>query len=275
MGLGAAFVMPSTLSILNSVFPPRERPQAIAAWSAVAGVGIVIGPTLGGLLLIALLVGQRLPDQRAARRARADRRAPDRAGNRRAGPAIASTWRGTVLGGRRPVCHRGRHHRGAGPWLDRARDPRRGGRRARRARRFIWWELRTEHPLIDLRVFTSRAFSAAAASVTIIFFALFGSLFVLTQYLQLVHGYSPLSAGVRALPFALAMGADLAAVSPVIAQRLGVRDRDPGRPGADGPRPGRPVHRGRAHQLPAAGRGRRHHGRGHGPGDGARQHRPS
>ena len=51
MGLGAAFVMPATLSILNAVFPPRERPQAIAAWSAVAGVGIVIGPTLGGLLL--------------------------------------------------------------------------------------------------------------------------------------------------------------------------------------------------------------------------------
>src|SRR5712691_9014822 len=51
MGLGAAFVMPATLSLLNSVFPPKERPQAIAAWSAVAGVGIVIGPTLGGLLL--------------------------------------------------------------------------------------------------------------------------------------------------------------------------------------------------------------------------------
>src|ERR1700735_3423498 len=51
MGLGATFVMPATLSILNAVFPPEERPQAIAAWSAVAGVGIVIGPTLGGLLL--------------------------------------------------------------------------------------------------------------------------------------------------------------------------------------------------------------------------------
>src|SRR5580698_1401563 len=51
MGLGAAFVMPATLSILNAVFPPKERPQAIAAWSAVTGTGIVIGPTLGGLLL--------------------------------------------------------------------------------------------------------------------------------------------------------------------------------------------------------------------------------
>src|ERR1022692_1380627 len=51
MGFGAAFVMPATLSILNAVFPPRERAQAIAAWSAVAGVGVIIGPTLGGLLL--------------------------------------------------------------------------------------------------------------------------------------------------------------------------------------------------------------------------------
>ena len=51
MGLGAAFVMPATLSILNAVFPPKERPLAIAAWSAVTGIGIVIGPTLGGLLL--------------------------------------------------------------------------------------------------------------------------------------------------------------------------------------------------------------------------------
>ena len=51
MGLGAAFVMPATLSILNAVFPPKERPQAIAAWSAVTGIGIVIGPTLGGLLV--------------------------------------------------------------------------------------------------------------------------------------------------------------------------------------------------------------------------------
>jgi len=73
-----------------------------------------------------------------------------------------------------------------------------------------------------LRVFAIRAFSAAAASVTVIFFALFGSLFVLTQYLQLVHGYSPLAAGVRALPFALAMGA-MSPLSPILAARLGTR----------------------------------------------------
>ena len=84
---------------------------------------------------------------------------------------------------------------------------------------FTWWELRIAHPLVDLRIFASRAFSTAAASVTVIFFALFGSLFVLTQYLQLVHGYSPLSAGLRALPFALAVGA-MSPLSPILASRF-------------------------------------------------------
>jgi hypothetical protein len=65
---------------------------------------------------------------------------------------------------------------------------------------FVFWELRVANPLIDLRIFSSKAFSAVSGSVTVTFFALFGSLFVFTQYLQLVHGYSPLSAGVRALP---------------------------------------------------------------------------
>jgi hypothetical protein len=61
------------------------------------------------------------------------------------------------------------------------------------------------NPLIDVRVFDHRAFSAATASVGLSFFALFGSLFMLTQYLQLVHGYSTLSAGLRAMPFAAAV----------------------------------------------------------------------
>ena len=83
-------------------------------------------------------------------------------------------------------------------------------------------ELRIAHPLIDLRVFRSRAFGRGRVWSPLIFFALFGSLFVLTQYLQLVHGYSPLSAGLRALPFALAMAA-VSPVSPILAQRLGRR----------------------------------------------------
>jgi EmrB/QacA subfamily drug resistance transporter len=221
MGFGAAFVMPATLSILNAVFPPRERPQAIAAWSAIAGVGIVIGPTLGGLLLshfwwgsvflinvplvaVALagvftvvpetaepgghrldLVGTLLVAGSLVAVVDAIIEAPDRG------------WTGPVTLAEMAVGL-------VGLGL------------------FCWWELRIAHPLIDLRIFTSRAFTTAAASVTVIFFALFGSLFLLTQYLQLVHGYSPLSAGVRALPFAAAMGA-MSPLSPVLAGRLGSR----------------------------------------------------
>jgi EmrB/QacA subfamily drug resistance transporter len=221
MGFGATFVMPATLSILNAVFPPKERPQAIAAWSAVAGVGIIVGPTLGGLLLthfwwgsvflinvplvVLAIAGVVLvvPETAEPGRHRLD-------------------WLGTALIALSLVAivdaiieapSRG--------WTDTLTLAEAAAGLAAIGA-FIWWELRAAHPLIDLRIFASRAFSASAAAVTIIFFALFGSLFVLTQYLQLVHGYSPLAAGVRALPFALAMGL-MSPLSPVIAGRLGSR----------------------------------------------------
>ena len=221
MGLGAAFVMPATLSILNSVFPPRERPQAIAAWSAVAGVGIVIGPTLGGLLLSHFWWGSVFLINV---------------------PLVAVALAGVLL--IVPETAQPGHHRldfagtvmiaGALFLLVDAiiEAPARGWTGAFTLAEaagglaglglFTWWELHIPDPLIDLRVFAVRAFSAAAASVTVIFFALFGSLFVLTQYLQLVHGYSPLSAGLRALPFAIAMAA-VSPVSTVLAGRLGSR----------------------------------------------------
>jgi EmrB/QacA subfamily drug resistance transporter len=221
MGLGAAFVMPATLSILNSVFPPRERPQAIAAWSAVAGVGIVIGPTLGGLLLshfwwgsvflinvplVALaLAGVLLtvPETAEPGRGRLDF-----TGTLMIAGALFLIVDAIIEA---PA-------RGWTGWVTLAEL----AAGAAMLGLFTWWELHIPNPLIDLRVFAVRAFSAAAASVTVIFFALFGSLFVLTQYLQLVHGYSPLSAGVRALPFAIAMAA-VSPVSTVLAGRLGSR----------------------------------------------------
>jgi EmrB/QacA subfamily drug resistance transporter len=221
MGLGAAFVMPATLSILNSVFPPRERPQAIAAWSAVAGVGIVIGPTLGGLLLshfwwgsvfliniplVALaLAGVLLtvPETAEPGRGRLDF-----TGTLMVAGALFLIVDAIIEA---PT-------RGWTGWVTLAEL----AAGVAMLGLFTWWELHIPNPLIDLRVFAVRAFSAAAASVTVIFFALFGSLFVLTQYLQLVHGYSPLSAGVRALPFAIAMAA-VSPVSTVLAGRLGSR----------------------------------------------------
>lgn len=221
MGLGAAFVMPATLSILNSVFPPRERPQAIAAWSAVAGVGIVIGPTLGGLLLShfwwgsVFLINVPLVAVALAGVLLTVPETAEPSGHRLDIP-------GTVLvAGALFLLVDAIIEAPTRGWTGPVTLPEAAAGLALLAG-FAWWELRIPNPLIDLRVFRSRAFSAAAGSVTVIFFALFGSLFVLTQYLQLVHGYSPLSAGLRALPFALAMAA-VSPVSPVLAQRFGAR----------------------------------------------------
>ena len=70
---------------------------------------------------------------------------------------------------------------------------------------FFWWEARTDHPMLDITFFKNPRFSAASGAITLVFFAMFGSLFLLTQYLQFVLGYSPLEAGVRMLPFAAVM----------------------------------------------------------------------
>src|SRR6202167_2853386 len=221
MGLGAAFVMPATLSILNSVFPVAERPQAIAAWSAVAGVGIVLGPTLGGALLshfawgsvflvniplvaIALVgVSRVVPESRASGVKRLDV----------VGTVLAASGLFALVDAIIEAATRG--------WTSGFTLAEAGHGLALLAC-FVAFELRSHHPLIDLRIFSERAFAAAAGAVTVIFFSLFGSLFALTQYLQLVHGYSPFGAGVRALPFALAMGA-MSPVSAQLAKRIGPR----------------------------------------------------
>src|SRR6201995_4317735 len=219
MGLGAAFVMPATLSILNSVFPPKERPQAIAAWSAVTGAGVLIGPTLGGLLLdhfwwgsvflinvplaAVALIGVLLvvPETAEPSRQRFDL----------LGVALIAGSLFALVDAIIEAPDRG--------WLATTTLAELTGALAGLAV-CVWWELRIPNPLIDLRVFRNRAFSAAAGSVTVIFFALFGGLFVLTQYLQLVHGYSPLSAGIRALPFAIATAA-VSPLSAVLTKRFG------------------------------------------------------
>jgi EmrB/QacA subfamily drug resistance transporter len=222
MGIGAAFVMPATLSIINTVFPPKERAQAIAAWSAVAGVAVVLGPTLGGLLLdhlswsfvffvnvplvaLALVavttVIPSLPG--AEQRGRLDL----------PGAVLSGL---TMLAGVDAVIEA----------------PNQGWTSARTLGQltlavvllgaFVIRELRAAHPLIDVRVFTRPAFSAATAAVGVTFLALFGSLFALTQYLQLVHGYSPLGAGLRALPFGFAVMVT-APTSSLMVKRFGVR----------------------------------------------------
>ncbi len=194
MGLGAAFVMPATLSILNAVFPPKERPQAIAAWSAVTGIGVVIGPTLGGLLLTHFWWGSvfliNIPLVAVAL-AGVILTVPETA---EPGGHRLDIFGAVLIGGAlfaivdAIIEAPGRGWTGTATLAGLA-----AGLAALAV--FAWWELRIAHPLIDLRIFAS---------------------------LQLVHGYSPLSAGLRALPFALAVGA-MSPLSPILASRFGTR----------------------------------------------------
>ena len=260
----------ATLLILNAVFSPKERPQAIAAWSAVAGVSIIVGPTLGGLLLThfwwgsVFLINVPLVPLAIAGVILTVPETAEPGGHRLdlLGTLLVAVSLVAIVDAIIEAPARGWT---AGMTLAEAA----AGLGALAI--FVRWELRTAHPLIDLRIFASRAFSAAAASVTVIFFALFGSLFVLTQYLQLVHGYSPLSAGVRALPFAMAMGA-VSPVSPVLARRLGSRRDHPGGDDADGLGLLDLSTAGVHTSYPALALAVATMGAGHGAGDGAGQH---
>ncbi len=222
MGAGAALVMPATLSILTDVFrDPGERTKAIALWTAVSGLGVALGPTAGGWLLehfawssiflvnlplvgVALVAGRRLVPASAA----PDAPRLDVRGALLSVIALASlTW---------TVIEAPEHG-----WLSLTTL---AGALVTAAAiaAFAAWQRRVEHPLIDLALFRDVRYAAASGALAVIFFALFGALFVLTQILQFVLGYGPFQAGLAALPFAVVIGA----TSPVgahLAQRLGAK----------------------------------------------------
>jgi EmrB/QacA subfamily drug resistance transporter len=86
---------------------------------------------------------------------------------------------------------------------------------------FVRWELRNEHPMLQISFFRNPRFSAANVSITLVFFALFGTIFVLTQYLQFVLGYTPLQAGIRVMPIATMIVA--APLSARLVERFGTK----------------------------------------------------
>jgi EmrB/QacA subfamily drug resistance transporter len=206
MGAGSAAIMPATLSILTDVFDnPSERVRAIGIWSGISGLGVAVGPTLSGWLLehfdwssvflvhvpiviVALIAGRVfVPASRADRTPRLD---PVAAVLSLAG-LVALTY------GLIEAPDRG--------WTSVATIGTLGVAIALLAA-FAAWELRREDPMVPLQVFRNARFTAASLSVTLVFFSLFGALFLLTQILQFVLGYSPLQAGASALPFALTVG---------------------------------------------------------------------
>src|SRR5918999_2739110 len=201
MGIGGALIMPSTLSIITNVFPTRERGRAIGVWAGVAGFGIILGPVIGGWLLehfwwgsvflvnvpvvaVAILAGLPLvPESKDPNATPLDPVG--------AGLSIAALV--TLVYGIIEAPDRG--------WTD-ALILGLFAVAAVLAIVFIWWERRVEHPMLRIEFFRNPRFSAASAAITMTFFALFGSVFLLTQHLQFVLGYSPLEAGFRVLPVA-------------------------------------------------------------------------
>jgi EmrB/QacA subfamily drug resistance transporter len=220
MGIGAALIFPATLAILTNTFTnPGERARAIGIWSATSGVAVAAGPIIGGWLLehfwwgsvffvnvpvvIAVVIGAAVfvPESR-------DRHVP------------ALDWRGLLLS----IAAIGAVvftiiEAPEWGWLSVATIA--GFLIATTlVAAFVGWELRTAHPMLPVRIFRNRRFSAASASITAAFFALFGFIFLITQYFQLIRGYSPLEAGLRTLPVAISIA--LASVSaPRVVARIG------------------------------------------------------
>ena len=219
MGVGAALIMPATLSIIANVFPPEERGKAIGIWAALAAVGIGLGPLAGGLLiewfdwsavflvnvpvaLVAVLLGIRfVPESRDPQPG-----AFDVAG------AVLSTAGFTVLV--YAIIEAPGTGWGSATIL---------GLLAASAgllAAFVWWEARAAHPMLDLGFFRSVRFSIGTLAVSVAFFALLGGIFALTQYLQFAHGYSAIEAGAIMTPLALGLVMGAGSSSRAVA-RLG------------------------------------------------------
>jgi EmrB/QacA subfamily drug resistance transporter len=219
MGVGAALIMPATLSIIANVFPAEERGKAIGIWAALAAVGIGLGPLFGGLLiewfdwsavflvnvpvaLAALLLGIRLvPESRDPQPGRFDL----------AGAAL-STAGFTVL------VYAIIEAPGTG-WGSATNLGLLAAAGALLAT-FVWWERRTPQPMLDLGFFRSARFSVGTAAVSVAFFSLLGGIFALTQYLQFAHGYSAIEAGAIMSPMALGLVMGAGSSSRAVA-RLG------------------------------------------------------
>jgi EmrB/QacA subfamily drug resistance transporter len=205
MGAGAAFVMPATLSLLVSLFPDeRERATATGIWAATAGLGVALGPIAGGLLLdrfswgsiflvnvplcvVALVLGRRVvPESRDPVARRID-------------------WAGAALSGAGLIALVWAIIEAPSAGWASPRVLLAGALAVGLLGAFVLQQRRVDDPLLDVRLFRNPRFSAASATIMVLFFALFGFLFLSTQYLQFVLGYSPSGAGVRVLPYAAAM----------------------------------------------------------------------
>ncbi len=203
MGVAAAFIFPATLSILTVTFEdPRDRAKAFGIWGATSGLAVAFGPVVGGALIshfwfgsiflvnvpmvaITLFAGWRfIPESRSPHVSRFD------LGGLALGTTAITTLVLAIIEG--PTWG----------WLS-VSTLGVFSLSLLLSAQFVRYELRRFEPLLDVRVFKIPTFSAGAGAIATTFFGLFGFIFLLTQYFQLVRGYSALSAGVHTIPFAV------------------------------------------------------------------------
>jgi EmrB/QacA subfamily drug resistance transporter len=221
MGVGGALITPSTLSITRHVFTMEERPKAIAIWTATAGLGIVAGPIIAGVLLdhfawgsiflinapvvLIALAGIRLvvPEVTGAGAPRLDI-----AGALLSVGTLATLVYGTI---EEPA------HGWSDPLIVAAFLA-----AGAFAATFVAWELRTAEPMLDVRMFRRPALAGGVVAVLLSSLGMMGSMFFLSVYLQSVVGLSTLATGLGVIPLAIAM----AVASPISAlawRRIGAK----------------------------------------------------
>jgi EmrB/QacA subfamily drug resistance transporter len=222
MGIGAALMMPSTLSIITDIFRDGgERQRAISLWAGTIGVGIALGPIVGGLLLTHFWWGSvfliNVPiaavGVACAIPLVPDSKNPAVLGPDVAGAVLSITGLGLLLWSIIEAPLRGWS---SAPVLSA------GLAGLAVLAVFIVWERTTSHPMLRPRLFRSRRFSAAISSAALVMFGLFGALFIMTQFLQFDLGYTPLQAGVRILPAAGAL-AVIAPLSSALVRLAGTK----------------------------------------------------
>jgi EmrB/QacA subfamily drug resistance transporter len=222
MGIGGALIFPATLALLVNVFKdPKQRAAAIAVWAATSGLAVALGPVSGGFLLehfwwgsifmvnlpiiaVAMVMIWRLvPTSKDSTIHRFD---PIGTVMSIAGISLL-VW--AVIEGPQ---HGWTSTTSVGAFIA----------AALLLTGFIAWERRSDHPMLDVSVFTNMRFTAGSVSVTFAFFALMGFVFMVTQYFQFVRGYSTLGSGVRTVPFAIFTGI-AAPMAAKLAERFGTK----------------------------------------------------
>ncbi len=217
-GVGGAIVTPLTLTLLTQAVPPERRGLALGAWGGISGLGVALGPLVGGAVVqgiswqwifwlnvpLGLLV---LPMGFARLR---ESRGPSLRLDLPGVAIVTAGAFGIVWG-----LVRANQQGWTSPEIVASLVT---GVLLLGA--FVAWELRTSAPMLPMRFFENRTFATANGASLLMFFGMFGSIFLLSQYLQTVQGYSPLQAGVRTLPWT-GMPMIVAPIAGALTDRIG------------------------------------------------------